>query len=116
MKTKSLFLSLSTGSALFLGALATAALAGPGPQYWSAPRTPVQPAKAAVAACAGCSTKAVTRQSERGPAGKGVASAQVVGTTHACTFCSGIIVTENNAVKDTMKRDASRCASLTCCK
>ena len=109
-------------AAALLGAFATAGFAGPGPQYWVKPAKPSAPdaktatATPAAATCSACKTTNTVVVHDRGPAGQGVPGTAIAASKHECARCAGTIVAANNAVKDTMKRDAASCAVIACCK
>lgn len=99
---------------LALGSSSVVALAGPSAQYSNkSPSTPA--AKSASAGCGACSDTIKWKISDRGPAGKGVASASVAGRTHQCTSCAGAIVRAPGQTTDTMTRTAA-CGTVVCCK
>lgn len=100
---------------LALGAFATAALAGPGPQFWNKPPTPAPTPTVADAKCSGCKTTTQVTGDDRGPAGKGVAVRSVASTTHACSSCTGTVVATKADKQDTMISSPA-CTTLLCCK
>lgn len=122
MKTPQTLIRTSVGL-IVSGLLATAALAGPGPQYWNRPvAKPAQKSESASkpetsnpAKCSGCKTTPIWGASDRGPAGKGVAGARLVGSRHECARCPGVVSTEKGKANDTMTHNAA-CKPLLCCK
>ena len=124
MKTYRNLIQISVGCAVS-GIIAAVAFAGPGPQYWnrSAP-TPKAKAEAEAVTkteapvagkCDGCKTTPIWVVSDRGPAGKGIPGARIVGSTHSCARCTGTLATQNGKVKDGMTHNAG-CGPLLCCK
>lgn len=118
MKTTLLRSSLGI---LVSGACVAAAWAGPGPQFWkgSSPAPGKAPAAkthaTAAAKCEGCKTTPIWVVSDRGPAGKGLPGARIVGSTHSCARCTGTIATQNGTAKDGMTHHVA-CGPLLCCK
>ena len=119
MKTYSrLGLGISTTGALALAAFVTAAMAGPGPQFWNRPQPTNRETKstpAAAAKCDGCKESVRWTISDRGPAGKGVPGSSIASRSHTCGSCTGTILNEKGAVKDGMAH-GNACARLQCCK
>lgn len=122
MKTSRTLVQAATG--LFATSLfAALALAGPGPQYFN--RTTAQPAakpapalksEAPVAGkCDGCKTTTTWAIRDRGPAGKGVPGASIVGSQHSCARCTGAVVTQNGKTIHGMTHSAV-CGPVLCCK
>lgn len=105
------------------GFFAAVAFAGPGPQYWNrpapkpAPKVEGAPTTEApvTGKCDGCKTTPIWVVSDRGPAGKGVPGARIVGSIHSCARCTGTVATQNGKVKDGMTHNAG-CGPLLCCK
>ena len=103
--------------------LATAALAGPGPQYWnklsSNPAEKTSPVKMddhPTGKCDGCKTNRVWSINDRGIAGKGFPpGARVSGSSHSCSGCDGKNTSEKGKIKAEMKH-SDGCAKLVCCK
>lgn len=122
MKTSRVLFHAAAG--LFATSLIAAlALAGPGPQYFN--RATTQPAPKSAPApqtstpvagkCDGCKTTTTWAIRDRGPAGKGVPGASIVGSQHSCARCTGTVVTQNGKVSQGMTHSAI-CSQVLCCK
>jgi hypothetical protein len=122
MKTSLNFLRIPMGL-LASSILGTAAIAGPGPQFWNRPAAksaqaaesasksnPASPAK-----CDACKTSPIWGTNNREPAGKGAAGARLLGSRHECARCPGVVTMEKNQVNDRMTHNAA-CSQMLCCK
>ena len=108
-----------------LGALASVAFAGPGPQYWQAakPVTTFSEAKSVgpndtvTMQCKGCKTVLIRDVRHVGPLGKGHDEWATVGSKHTCAECKGEITVVKGKTADSMQHNCSKCgaASVTCC-
>src|SRR5688500_18340349 len=108
-----------------LGALASLAFAGPGPQYWQAakPVTTFSEAKSVgpngtvTMQCKGCKTVLIRDVRHVGPLGKGHDEWATVGSKHTCGECKCEITVVKAKTTDSMQHNCSKCgqASVTCC-
>lgn len=124
MKTKTNSLRLVLATAV-LGALASFAIAGPGPQYWqrAKPVTTFTEAKAVgphdmvTMQCKGCKTVMIRDSRHVGPPSKGHEEWFAIGSKHSCTECDGEITVVKGKTKDSMQHNCSKCGdgTVTCC-
>jgi hypothetical protein len=141
MKNPYVIKTIGLGSVLALAiSLGTSAFAGPGPQYWAqmeqiraanAAKANAAKAKAATAvavpaakpadppamACAHCKTKVLEESSFTNVSGKIAPHSTVIGKSHSCDGCSGVVTVVRGKVTDEMKRNCPICAKAgpTCC-
>jgi hypothetical protein len=117
----------------FALSLSLSAFAGPGPQYWtqmaqiraeSAAKpakpmavVPVKPADRPAMACPHCQTKVVEEFSFTNVSGKLAPHMTVVGKSHSCEGCSGVVTIVRGKVTDDMKVTCPICteAGRNCC-
>ncbi len=124
MKTKFRHIRLLLATAT-VGALASFAFAGPGPQYWqrAKPVTTFTEAKAVgpddlvTMQCKGCKTVMIRDSKHVGPSGKGHEEWFTIGSKHSCEECSGEITVVKGKTKDSMQHNCSKCGegTVTCC-
>lgn len=109
------------GFALVLAAaLTSAAIAGPGPQYWqqqdkiraenAAKAQAAKPSDAPGMACASCTTTDIRDSKYVGPGGKGHYEWTTVGTKHACSACGGAVTTVRGNTTNDMTANCPICA------
>lgn len=114
---------LGWGSILALIGFTSAAIAGPGPQFWqeqaalakaradAAKKSAVAPAKAAdtpAMSCTRCKTTKVQELSNF--AGKFPPSYRTIGSKHECAACGGTVATVRGKTTNEMKDDCPICA------
>jgi hypothetical protein len=135
MKNRCVIKTFGLESVLALAiTLNISAFAGPGPQYWTqmeqiraenavkakAKRTAAVPVKSAdtpAVACPHCKTKVLEEFSFTNVSGKIAPHSTVIGKSHSCEGCSGVVVAVRGKVTDEMKRNCPICATAgpNCC-
>ena len=124
MKTKSNTLRLLFATAA-LGALASFAYAGPGPQFWNR-ATPITTTKEAEAVkpddtvmmvCGACKTVMIRNSKHVGPPSKGHEEWFTIGSKHQCDHCGGEISVVRGKTADSMQHNCSMCGegAAFCC-
>lgn len=108
-----------------VGALASFAFAGPGPQYWQrakpvttfAEAKTVGPNDLVTMQCKGCKTVMIRDSRHVGPSSKGSEEWFTIGSKHSCEECSGEITVVKGKTKDSMQHNCSKCGegTVTCC-
>ena len=135
MKNRYVIKTFGLGSVLALTiSLSTSAFAGPGPQYWTqmeqiraenaakakaktTAAVPVKSADTPAMACPHCKTKVLEEFSFTNVSGKIAPHSTVIGKSHSCEGCSGVVTVARGKVTDEMKRNCPICATAgpNCC-
>jgi len=76
-----------------------------------------KPADTPAMACAHCKTKVLEENSFFNVSGKIAPHSTVIGKSHSCDDCSGVVIVARGKVTDEMKRNCPICAKAgpTCC-
>ena len=123
MKTKSKTVRFISATAA-LGALASFAYAGPGPQFWNRTKPvttfseakKVGPDDMVMMQCKTCKTAMIRISKHVGPPSKGSEEWSTIGSKHTCDECQGEITVVKGKTTDSMQHNCSKCGegSVTC--